>query len=217
MGIGMGGRCPLASGRARGSAARGGPGMSQPQRDRSRVSSAPSSKPGTEAAGGPRHFLAAATATAAAPVPPHSPPRPTHGHTPSLFRTRSSCGTAARSSITAPGPRPPPTPKPLQDGAPGRAPPLPYREERLRAALAPLPVPAQLRAALPPPQPLSLSSHQSPRPLTCRARPPPGPVPFHSRPLRTIARPVAGWAWPRAHPRPRLFPPIAGRRQSSLA
>ena len=190
--------------------------MSQPQRDRSRVSSAPSSKPGTEAAGGPRHFLAAATATAAAPVPPHSPPRPTHGHTPSLFRTRSSCGTAARSSITAPDPRPPPTPKPLQDGAPGRA-PL-FRTGRSGSARR------WPRSQCPPssgqhspPQPPSLSSHQSPRPLTCRARPPPGPVPFHSRPLRTIARPVAGWAWPRAHPRPRLFPPIAGRRQSSLA
>lgn len=184
--------------------------MSQPQRDRSRVSSAPSSKPGTEAAGGPRHFLAAATATAAAPVPPHSPPRPTHGHTPSLFRTRSSCGTAARSSITAPDPRPPPTPKPLQDGAPGRAPPLPYREERLRAALAPLPVPAQLRAALPPPTPLPLFPPESPSAhLQGTAPPRPRSVPLPAPPDNSAARGGVGVA-ARSSP----TPPLSANRRA---
>lgn len=189
--------------------------MSQPQRDRSRVSSAPSSKPGTEAAGGPRHFLAAATATAAAPAP--HPPRGRPTDTP-----RASSGRAAHavpqlgapSRLRIPGRLPPQN---LSRMGPPAVPP-PFRTGRSGSARR------WPRSQCPPssgqhspPQPPSLSSHQSPRPLTCRARPPPGPVPFHSRPLRTIARPVAGWAWPRAHPRPRLFPPIAGRRQSSLA
>lgn len=188
--------------------------MSQPQRDRSRVSSAPSSKPGTEAAGGPRHFLAAATAaaTAAAPAPrgrPTDTPRASSGRAAHAVPQL-----GAPSRLRVPGRLPPQN---LSRMGPPAVPPSSVQGGAAPRGAGPAPSARPAPGSTPPPQPPSLSSHQSPRPLTCRARPPPGPVPFHSRPLRTIARPVAGWAWPRAHPRPRLFPPIAGRRQSSLA